>query len=230
MAACAQPGCCGWGCSYTTISAAGGFCRRRVGSSCSANPVGQALKSDYARGFEYSDCWVEDSRLVVLNAMDAASRGAVIAPRTRCVAADRTHDGWALRVQHRGVQQTIHARAVVNAAGPWVGDVLAKVVRADTTARVRLVKGSHIVVRRLYRGDHCYIFQNADRRIVFVIPYERDFSLIGTTDLDYQGDPADVSAFQRGSRLSVPQRQRVPEASGDAGPGRLALCRCSLAV
>ena len=158
------------------------------------DPAAQELKPEYTRGFEYSDCWVEDSRLVVLNAMDAAARGAVIAPRTRCIAADRTGDGWALRVQHSGVQQTIRARAVVNAAGPWVGDVLGKVVRADTTARIRLVKGSHIVVRQLYRGDQCYIFQNADRRIVFVIPYEQDFSLIGTTDLDYQGDPADVSA------------------------------------
>jgi glycerol-3-phosphate dehydrogenase len=158
--------------------------------------VGQALHPDYKLGFEYSDCWVEDARLVVLNAMDAASRGAVIAPRTTCLAAERNADGWTLRLQHRrtGVRQVIRARALVNAAGPWVGDVLHKVIRANTAARLRMVKGSHIVVRKLYPGDHCYVFQNADGRIVFAIPYEQDFTLIGTTDLDYVGDPADVCA------------------------------------
>jgi len=157
---------------------------------------GEPLKPDYKLGFEYSDCWVEDSRLVVLNAMDAAAHGAMIAPRTRCVGAERGDQGWVLQVQHTqtGARQTIRARTLVNAAGPWVGDVLHAVVRANISARVRMVKGSHIVVRKLYPGPQCYIFQNTDGRIFFVIPYERDFSLIGTTDLDYEGDPADATA------------------------------------
>lgn len=156
------------------------------------DPVGAPLKPEFTLGFEYSDCWVEDSRLVVLNAMDAAARGAAVALRTRCVSADRADGVWTLQMLDvaSGERRTVRARAVVNAAGPWVGDVLRGVVRANTSARVRMVKGSHIVVRKLYDGDQCYIFQNADNRIFFVIPYERDFSLIGTTDGDYQGDPA----------------------------------------
>ena len=161
-----------------------------------SDAAGQPLKPAYTLGFEYSDCWVEDTRLVVLNAMDAAARGAVIATRTRCVGAERDADAWALRLHdtRTGVRQAIRARALVNAAGPWVGDVLQSVVRANTAKHVRMVKGSHIVVRALYPGDQCYIFQNADQRIFFVIPYERDFSLIGTTDVDYQGNPADATA------------------------------------
>ena len=158
--------------------------------------AGQPLKPEYTLGFEYSDCWVEDSRLVVLNARDAAERGATIAPRTRCIGADRESGRWTLRLQddRTAHTNTVTARTLVNAAGPWVGDVLQSVVRANTAARVRMVKGSHIVVRRLYPGEQCYIFQNTDQRIFFVIPYEREFSLIGTTDLDYQGDPHDAAA------------------------------------
>ncbi len=159
-------------------------------------PAGRMLKPEYTRAFEYSDCWVEDSRLVVLNARDAADRGAEIAPRTRCVSAIR-HDGmWEVtaRDERTGAERTIKAKALVNAAGPWVGQVLSGVLRANTPARVRMVQGSHIVVRRLYPEDHCYIFQNADGRIFFVIPYERDFTLIGTTDQDFKGDPATVRA------------------------------------
>jgi glycerol-3-phosphate dehydrogenase len=157
--------------------------------------VGRPLKPEYTLAFEYSDCWVEDSRMVVLNARDAADRGAVVATRTRCVAAERVGALWHLTMQS-GEQPpaTIKARVVVNAAGPWVGEVLQTVMRANAPARVRMVKGSHIVVKRLYPEDHCYIFQNADNRIFFVIPYEQDFSLIGTTDLDYQGDPGAVAA------------------------------------
>ena len=160
------------------------------------DPAGDPLKPAYALGFEYSDCWVEDSRLVVLNAMDAAARGATIAPRTRCTGADRGPAGWTLQLRHTqtGLRHTARARAIVNAAGPWVGDVLNNVVRANSAARVRMVKGSHIVVHRLYPGPQCYIFQNSDGRIIFVIPYEQDFTLIGTTDLDYEGDPAEASA------------------------------------
>ncbi|MCB8884142.1 glycerol-3-phosphate dehydrogenase, partial [Acidisoma cellulosilytica] len=154
------------------------------------------LKPDFVHAFEYSDCWVEDSRLVVLNAMDAAARGAVIRPRTRCLEAVRTDGLWRLSLQDEATGETyaITARALVNAAGPWVGDVGQSVLHNNSRAPVRLVQGSHIVVPKLYDHAGCYIFQNDDRRIFFVIPYEQDFTLIGTTDQDYQGNPADVRA------------------------------------
>ncbi len=158
--------------------------------------TGRPLKPEFTRGFEYSDCWVEDSRLVVLNARAAADLGATIEPRTRCLSAFRQDGLWHVVLCHgaTGLQHEITARALVNAAGPWVGDVARTVVRDNTRAPVRLVQGSHIVVPRLYDHDGCYIFQNADRRIFFVIPYEQDFTLIGTTDRDYSGDPASVHA------------------------------------
>ena len=159
------------------------------------DPAGRCLKPAYTLAFEYSDCWVEDSRMVVLNARDAADRGATVATRTRCISAERHAGLWNLTVQAEGrAPEIVQARALVNAAGPWVGEVLQTVLRANAPAKVRMVKGSHIVVPRLYPEEHCYIFQNADNRIFFVIPYEQDFSLIGTTDLDYEGDPRDVSA------------------------------------
>jgi glycerol-3-phosphate dehydrogenase len=158
--------------------------------------TGQPLKPAFTRGFEYSDCWVEDSRLVVLNAMAAAELGATIAPRTRCVSAERRDGMWHVVLQDEDSAETtaILARALVNAAGPWVGDVAHAVMRTNDRAPVRLVQGSHIVVPRLYDHPGCYIFQNADNRIFFVIPYERDFTLIGTTDQDYTGDPGLVHA------------------------------------
>ena len=160
------------------------------------DPAGRLLKPHFTRAFEYSDCWVDDSRLVVLNARDAADKGATIAPRTRCVSGARIDGSWALTVcdERTGARREVRAKALVNAAGPWVGEVMRTVLRANTPATVRMVQGSHIVVKRLYPEDHCYIFQNADNRIFFVIPYERDFTLIGTTDNDYTGDPADVRA------------------------------------
>ncbi len=159
------------------------------------DPAGRMLKPEYTLGFEYSDCWVEDSRMVVLNARDAAERGASIETRTRCTSAARVDSVWELTAQRAGQEpQVVRARALVNAAGPWVAQVLQGVIRSNTAGRVRMVKGSHIVVPRLYPEDHSYIFQNADNRIFFVIPYEQDFCLIGTTDLDYQGDPAEVHA------------------------------------
>jgi glycerol-3-phosphate dehydrogenase len=162
------------------------------------DPAGKPLKPLFKQGFEYSDCWVEDSRLVVLNARDAAERGADIRPRTRVVGATRANGLWQVTVETAGtgVRETVAAKVLVNAAGPWVGEVLSGVVRANAPAGVRLVQGSHIVVRKLYDHDRCYIFQNADNRIIFAIPYERDFTLIGTTDLDYKGDPASVSASE----------------------------------
>jgi glycerol-3-phosphate dehydrogenase len=158
--------------------------------------TGRPLKPAFTRGFEYSDCWVEDSRLVVLNAMAAAELGATIAPRTRCVSAERRDGLWQIALQDEdgGNGTVITARGLVNAAGPWVGDVAHAVMRTNDRAPLRLVQGSHIVVPKLYDHPGCYIFQNADNRIFFVIPYERDFTLIGTTDQDYRGDPALVHA------------------------------------
>ena len=159
------------------------------------DPMGGPLKPEFVRGFEYSDCWVEDSRLVVLNAAAAAAMGAVIATRTRCVSAEKAGGEWQLSMQTPGGGiSRIRARTLINAAGPWVDEVVQSVVRDNNRAPIRLVQGSHIVVRRLYDHDGCYIFQNDDKRIFFVIPYEQDFTLIGTTDRDYEGDPAKVHA------------------------------------
>jgi glycerol-3-phosphate dehydrogenase len=160
------------------------------------DPAGLALKPEFTLAFEYSDCWVEDSRLVVLNAADAQARGATIAPRTACVSAARADGMWNLdlRSEATGQRSTIRARTLINAAGPWVAEVSGGVIRANAPAAVRLVQGSHIVVRRLFAHDSCYIFQNADGRIFFAIPYERDFTLIGTTDQDFKGDPTGIKA------------------------------------
>jgi glycerol-3-phosphate dehydrogenase len=162
-----------------------------------AEVTGAPLKRGlFTRGFEYSDCWVDDARLVVLNARDAAERGATISTRTRAVSTERHADHWTLTAENQwtGARETIRAKVLVNAAGPWVEQVLKGTIRVNADAGVRLVQGSHIVVPRLYDHDRCYIFQNADGRIIFAIPYEQDFTLIGTTDRDYSGDPADVAA------------------------------------
>ncbi len=152
------------------------------------------LKPLYSKAFEYSDAWVNDARMVVLNARDAANRGATIMTHTRVVSAKRNNGMWKIVVQtSAGNKKTILARVLVNAAGPWVDRVLADAVKEDDGKRIRLVKGSHIVVKRLFEHDKCYIFQNSDERIIFAIPYEEDFTLIGTTDEDYQGDPGKVS-------------------------------------
>jgi glycerol-3-phosphate dehydrogenase len=156
--------------------------------------VGAPLLPSYTRGFCYSDCWVEDSRLVVLNAMDASERGAEILTRMRCINARPANGGWEAVLQDRtGARQTVLTRGLVNAAGPWVAGVADVVIGRPLDEPIRLVKGSHIVVPKLFEGAQAYILQNADRRIVFAIPYERRFTLIGTTDLNYVGDPAMVS-------------------------------------
>jgi glycerol-3-phosphate dehydrogenase len=149
--------------------------------------AGRPLKPEYRDGFEYSDCWVEDSRLVVLNARDAAERGAVVETRTEMVTAERRGGDWLLTVQDHadGSRREVRAKVLVNAAGPWVGDVISNRLGLPVAAPVRLVRGSHIIVKRLFDHDRAYIFQNSDNRIVFAIPYERDFTLIGTTDQDY---------------------------------------------
>lgn len=154
------------------------------------DPAGEPLQSDLRRGFEYSDCWADDARLVVLTARDAAERGARIMPRTRCNAARPEDDLWALTLSNG---TTEHARVLVNAAGPSVSRVLSDVVGQHAPTRIRMVKGSHIAVPRLFQHDRCYLLQNPDRRICFAIPWQNDFTLIGTTDEDFLGDPAGVA-------------------------------------
>ncbi|WP_233270407.1 glycerol-3-phosphate dehydrogenase [Chachezhania sediminis] len=150
------------------------------------DPAGQALKPGFHAAFEYSDCWVQDSRLVVLNARDAEARGATILPRTTVLSAEPRAGLWRLRVRNaQGKEETRVARVLVNAAGPWVGDVATGIVRSNSPAKVRLVRGSHIVTRRLFDHDRAYFLQGPDGRIVFAIPYEDDFTLIGTTDADH---------------------------------------------
>ncbi|MXU66605.1 glycerol-3-phosphate dehydrogenase [Oceanomicrobium pacificus] len=154
------------------------------------DPAGTPLKKDFRKAFEYSDCWVEDSRLVVLNARDAADRGAEIRTRCTCVGATAGTDGWEVDLQSaEGSKETVHARAIVNAAGPWVDQVLKGTLGQATPDRIRLVRGSHIVTRKLFDHDRPYIFQQSDGRIIFAIPYEGEFTLIGTTDADHDGPP-----------------------------------------
>jgi glycerol-3-phosphate dehydrogenase len=155
---------------------------------------GAPLKPELARGFAYSDCWVEDSRLVVLNAMDARARGAEILLRTRCVEARREGGQWIAKLKDlaTGTERVVKARILVNAAGPWVERVLHGVAGQSGSTHMRLVKGSHIVVPRLFEGDHAYILQNTDRRVIFAIPYEHRFTLIGTTDIPFEGDASNV--------------------------------------
>ncbi|MBB5049682.1 glycerol-3-phosphate dehydrogenase [Rhodopseudomonas rhenobacensis] len=163
----------------------------------SREKVGEALiPGRFKRGFEYSDCFVDDARLVLLTARDAADRGAEIRTRSRAVAIRQDDGIWQVTVEDTlsGVHSTVSARALVNAAGPWVETVLAEGTGVEPKTKVRLVQGSHIVVPKLYDHDRAYIFQNADGRIVFAIPYQGDFTLIGTTDRDYEGDPAKVKA------------------------------------
>jgi glycerol-3-phosphate dehydrogenase len=157
-------------------------------------PYSQGLKQLFSKGFEYSDCWVDDARLVVLNARDAADRGAEIRTRTKCVSARRDGDAWSvtLRNMATGEDMTVTAGVIVNAAGPWVANMLNGVVGSNNTSRIRLVKGSHIIVPRQFDHDRCFIFQNGDGRIVFAIPYENDFTLVGTTDVDFTGDLGEV--------------------------------------
>ena len=169
--------------------------RRRLPAShgirFAQHPAGAPLQPQFVRGFEYSDGWVDDARLVALNALDAAERGARVLTRTRCVSLTRDATTWSAMLQSDGSDSAaVTARAVVNATGPWVSDFLHTVAPLQANHNIRLVKGSHIVTRRLFTHPFAYIFQNADKRIIFAIPYEQDFTLIGTTDVDQAVDPA----------------------------------------
>lgn len=158
------------------------------------HPAGELLSPDYAKAYVYSDCQVDDARLVVLNAMDAAERGARILPRTTCLSAVREGGLWRARLSGPdGGSQWVRARALVNAAGPWAAQVLEKVLSRPSAWPVRLVKGSHFVIPRLYEGDFACIFQNDDGRVVFTIPYHDSHTLIGTTEEDFTGDPGSAA-------------------------------------
>ncbi len=180
------------------------------------SPLGAGLAERDARGFVYSDCWVEDSRLVVLNARDAADRGAVVRTRTRLTGARCDGATWTATLEGAAGQETVRARALVNAAGPWVSDVLGRTEGARSTSAVRLVKGSHIVVPRLYEGDHAFMLQNDDRRIVFAIPYEGRFTLVGTTDQPWEAapGPATISAAETRYLLDTANRYFTQQLSG----------------
>ncbi|VAV88704.1 Aerobic glycerol-3-phosphate dehydrogenase [hydrothermal vent metagenome] len=156
---------------------------------------GKALQKRLKKGFAYSDCWVEDARLVSLTARDAAQRGADIRTRTECVGLERGNDHWSLDIMSDGKVVTEHAKILINAAGPWVDPVTALYNQSSNAAKLRLVKGSHIVIARKFEGEHSYIFQNKDGRIIFAIPYEGEHTLIGTTDQPWTYDegPAKIS-------------------------------------
>ena len=170
--------------------------RRRLAGSASLDlrrhPAGTPLRPQFTRGFIYSDGWTDDARLVVLNALDATARGATVLTRTRCRRIEVRNGVWHAELSSAAGVQDVSARSVVNATGPWVSRFLKEATSAQSERNVRLVKGSHIVVPKLFAHRFAYIFQNIDRRIVFAIPYEEDFTLIGTTDVDHRGEPADV--------------------------------------
>lgn len=159
------------------------------------DPLGECLQPHLGRAFVYSDAWVDDARLVVLTALDAQAHGAEILTRTRCTAAQRSTAGWSATLQGAdGAQRTVKARALVNAAGPWTESFLRQQARPAhgemlASRSLRLIKGSHIVVPRRFEHDHAYMFQNPDKRIIFAIPYEERFTLIGTTDVELHGEP-----------------------------------------
>ena len=161
---------------------------------CARHPYGAPLRAGLRTAFVYSDCWVDDARLVVLNARDAARRGATILTRTELVAARRVEGSWHARLKRSdGRMHELAARILVNAGGPWVTEVLHRCGLSEVKAELRLVKGSHIVVPRLYDGAQAYLLQNDDRRVVFVLPFEQAFTLIGTTDIPYAGEPGRVA-------------------------------------
>jgi glycerol-3-phosphate dehydrogenase len=158
------------------------------------DPAGKPLRREYTHGFVYSDGWVDDSRLVVLNARDAADHGARILTRTECRRAQRHNGGWhAELASNNGQALILHTRAIVNAAGPWADTVLRDQLGVPSTRRLRLIKGSHIVVPRMFDHEMAYIFQSPDKRIVFAIPFQEQFTLIGTTDVEFHGDPNRVA-------------------------------------
>ena len=155
-----------------------------------SDPVGTPLQDKFAKGFEYSDCWIEDSRLVLLNARDAEQRGATMRSRSAVTKAERVGDLWhiSFKDSQSGTSETVQAKMLVNAGGPWVENIIHQTAGINSSEGVRLVRGSHIVTRKLFEHEKSYFFQGSDGRIIFAIPYEQDFTLIGTTDQDHS-DP-----------------------------------------
>ncbi|MBI1172841.1 glycerol-3-phosphate dehydrogenase [bacterium] len=159
------------------------------------DPEGQPILDQFTRGFEYSDCWVDDARLVVLNALDAAERGAQVLTRTACTSARREDGAWTIETRSAaGEVRSFRARCIANAAGPWVSDIVRRVAGSNSSRNVRLVKGSHIIVPKFWAGSQAYLVQNHDKRVIFINPYEGDMALIGTTDIAYEGRAEDVTA------------------------------------
>ncbi|MCW5772515.1 MAG: glycerol-3-phosphate dehydrogenase [Rhodospirillaceae bacterium] len=163
------------------------------GLDLAKRPEGAPLKAEYRRGFEYADCWADDARLVVANALDAHAKGADIRTRTAVVSARRAEGVSEARLARNGATETIRARALVNATGPWATALFDRLDGAATRYRLALVQGSHIVVPRLYEGDQAYILQNTDKRIIFLLPFLDRFTVVGTTDTPYAGDPEQVA-------------------------------------
>jgi len=196
--------------------------REKLAASASTRlagtPLGAPLLPTLRDGFEYSDCWVDDSRLVVLNALDAAQRGATVMTRTRVSAARDSGGHWVVHAQDaNGGHHRLRARAVVNATGAWVNEVLDH-MQVPARQRVRLVQGSHLILRRLYGGDHAYLLQSPDQRVVFMIPYQQHYTLVGTTDVPYTGDPARpvIADQERDYLLACVNRfLREPVGTGD---------------
>ena len=184
---------------------------------CAPHPRAGRCARTFAKAFEYSDCWVDDARLVVLNALDAAERGAVILTRTRCIGARRIDGRWQaeLLCRETGERRTVHARALVNAAGPWVEQMLERIPGIQSRRRIRLVKGSHIVTQKFWDGPQAYLLQNTDRRVIFVNPYEGDLALIGTTDIAVEGEPEDGRDRARRDRLPAGRGQPLLRARSE---------------
>lgn len=159
----------------------------------SSDPAGDSLKSGFTLAYEYSDCWVEDAKLVSLNARDAAERGATIRTRTRVLSARRSDGLWVVETESAGVRELHYAKLLINATGPWVKHFIDDVAHIASRETVRLVRGSHLVTRRLFDHDRCYFLQGTDGRIIFAIPYEGEFTLLGTTDQDHKGSPEEVA-------------------------------------
>ncbi len=159
------------------------------------DPEGAPLLDQYTKGFEYSDCWVDDARLVVLNAVDAAEKGATVLTRSAATSARRESGAWVVSVRSEATGETrnFRARCLVNAAGPWVSDVIARVAGSNSARNVRLVKGSHIIVPKFWQGANAYLVQNNDKRVIFINPYQGDKALIGTTDIAYEGRAEEVA-------------------------------------
>ncbi len=178
---------------------------------------GEGLRPGAERAFSYWDCLVQDSRLVILTAIDATERGATILTRTELVGARREQGLWMATLREAVGERTISARALVNAAGPWVAELFDRLLGVHRPRSIRLVKGSHILVPRLYPGEHAFLLQNPDRRVVFAIPFEQHFTLVGTTDVDWTGPPAEpsVSAAEIDYLLATVARYFTADVSQD---------------